>query len=930
MTQAYLFQIGEMLARNHGRLLLADEKTHAAESLVAALFADFGNSFLYITEDAETAAQIAALIPVQTTVIDSFEQFCTMLPCPAQEAAEADTHAFLQQYPRLVIAAQGRDGALLHRKLCADESKNGIYFQMDESDEQADYCVSDYLAECRYPLVVFDRFYSLIAFCQYAPESAPDPAKYDRIEFLGKTYYTDKDHSFRRLKKIAGVAEKCVVVTDVIAETDILPLYAAIELITDPFSFLKERDAVRGQTASYEDSCDFIYNDINNCKRDEGILSDCVQCAAVDRWRLPCDIESMGNFLEESLKYLSMEEVFLKALYAFRTERGGNSPEEVIEQIESDMQEMAVCLNGMFIRDPLKKEIEGKLKTARMSAMSAEEIAFVTKLFLRYGLIYAEGTVQPFEIMRIYREDSAFEQFVRGHIDPAEGEYAYSTLSIENSYKEIATARLIEGKERFSAGQPVLVVTADGNSENTAGRVRAYLKSNAYVTYLGFDDLRKTAQKASFRTAIFYDFPRDIFLLARLIAKAGSFGARVILLADYDDLSGQLLDRWKPLLMGLGTIPFSTDEIMLGQSGGKSCAEMLSGAEKLYQTMKKLTMGQIDDLGEAQERPAAQTEPDPGEVYEEEDAGETEELSAAQTEPAEIPEEEDIEKIIQELFGVQTEPNSGDTPEEEDAGETEELFTVQTEPDSAETSAEENIGKITQELSALLTRFNPEETLTMGDISRDIHFFSFTSQSFAEFFRNTASIGGAGQKIEGVYYENGVKRVGRKVDLLFFNICARQLLHHCDYIHHDCNGCPNYELLRVNSFDSFGDHLKQFFAGCYSFADWLEEEKNSEKVLHGAGDEGEDINRFRDEISKEKYLVERLKVTLDSKMAGMDGPVGLEFADVKKIMDAVMKIFSSRMEKYYRLLLSLIDRTAGQISAFYQTVYNTLKYSEQR
>lgn len=611
---AHIADVKEYFRRNGGKIFLVDDaKFQSVCSVIELIKGENRNSLLCITEDAVTAGEIAELLMadgIECRTVSDYEIFAGFLNVENAvdyRATSGRAGEFRSQYPNLIISLKDRKGKLLlHRAICANKSKSGVYFDVD--DRQSSYCVSDFLADCRYEFTVIDSVHNLFAFQPHKEEEALSPVDYDRIEFLRKAYYTDTAHSYRRLKNIAGAAKNCVVLSDNIAEENAVELYAALNLLHDSFSFFKAKETVQKLASDYDESCELIYNDITNCKSDEGILSCCVQLAIGGKQIAPRDISSMDEFIGESLKYLSEEEIFLRAIDSYTKYRlggSGESMERIVTHLESDEQEMAECFCSMFLRDTLKGELESVLSTPRISNMNEKEIAALVTVFKKYGVCrtYAANPGEC-SIIRLYRDNSGFEYCLNDKVTEPEGEecrYSVIETGEQNIYKCLAITNILNGKEKIKLGLPALVIVKDGAEEKVRlelgkqhGNVARPGEVSDGVSVMSFSDIRRTAMKPQIRSAIFYDFPADIALFSKIYNKVKAAGdVRVILCADYVDMGGHLLNAWKDALVTspFGTIPFEFSEIEVKSGIVKNYPVVISRIDEVYTALRRSAEG---------------------------------------------------------------------------------------------------------------------------------------------------------------------------------------------------------------------------------------------------------------------------------------------------------------------------------------------------
>ncbi len=858
----------ECFRKNGGKLFLVDDaKFNAAEALLAIVREEKPASLLLIAENATVAADLAAALQGASFACETvtrsaqFDGFAGVSGGDYGYYTERAA-AFRREHPVLVISATDEAGApLLNGVLCSNPSKSGMYYS-DDDRKQAKYCVSDFLAACRYEFVAIDAVFTLLDFRTQqqlferggADEggegkgSAVDPFDYDYVDFLGKDFYTDTAHSFHRLKYIAGAAKQCVILSDTVFERDAVELYAVLDMLHDKFNFNRARDLIRGLTQDYDASCELVYNDINNCKGDDNVLSSCVQRAQNSAQRVPRDISSMSDYLEKKLKFTSEEEIFLQAVAAYSEARFGGKTvmlEELIESMERDMMEMVECFLGMYLRDRVKGELESALKSTYLSGMEAGEVSALYAVFARYGVCHGYGAAAGDEVVRIYRDDSAFEYAIREELPKgAEGDNDYAVIvdGGQDKFKCFAIFRLLAEKEPLKLASPALVIVKDEKEEtvlrlleNRGLQTRSLdAAGDAKVIVAGYSRFRSTAKKPSVASAIFYDVIPDLFLFVRTRNKVKSLGnVQTAVLCDYSDLGGFLFGTWRKELFAepFGCIPFGQPQI----------------------------------------------EPKPG-------------LFRTYT---------DIAEEIAQCYGALREIVDKGAPRG---------------------------GEFTRSYRNLLTALADNTATSASEIETDMHFFEEDAKHMAAAFANAITLGREGVAVELRGNSGGKSAAEEAPRRLFFNVCARYLFRHCDVKERDCNGCPQYNPLYINDFNVFRAETEEFFQTALAYIEWRRVQSNSGVIISGDSEEGQgEANELKALILEQQEGAMKALETLGKVVSKRPGFASVEYSDAEKALAPMHAVAARILNKYTTRLLAIFEKNSGLMRTVYATACGGLK-----
>lgn len=862
--------------RAQGKLFLVDDaKFNAIEALLSIVKEASPRSLLVVAEDATVASELSGMVRTvmkECETVTDMNTFAELVSVPSRrdDAYRERAATFAREHPVLVFSAVDGEGKpLLHRTLCEDNAKSGAYYGIGG---QGSFCISDFLSECRYEFVAVDAVFSLLAFC--TPDGEVDPLKYDYFDFVGQDYYTDRSHSYRRLKQLTGAAKQCVVLSDTLFEHDAAELCAALELLYDPFSFVDARTRIRRLTEDYEAACELVYNDVNNCKSDDSVLSGCVQRAQNGAQHAPRDISTMDRYLETKLKFSSQEEVFLKAMTAYIDARfGGRNVllEEAVDSLERDMSEMVECFLGMYLHDTVKGELESVLQNTKLSAMSSKEIEALFSVFERYGVCHKYGSDPDRDhIVRLYCDDSGFESTVTQYLSsPRKGDTEYSFVcgSDRDRLKCYILMHLLTGKEAFKLELPALIVTRDGTEgvvfeefAKHSNSIKAYPPETFFgkdVMIADYSHLRRMAKKPSIRSAVFYDFIPDLFLFTKIRNKISGMGdVRIALLCDDIDFSATLVNEWRREIFSspFGTIPFGTPEIETKKGLLCSYSQIIEDIADCYVGLRNVFEG--------------------------------------------------------------------------------------------ETKAEGK--KFTKSFLSLVTSLTENAAASEIEIETDMRFFSDTAKHAEAVFGNAVTPGRNGETVVrpkvdfcdyfpfifSVHYDKEKKKVQTMPRRMFFNVCSRYLYRLCDVKQNDCNGCPEFERLRVNDLDELKAQTEAFFTAAEAYGEWRkkqESEKRNELKINdemvGSRETLRAVIRDKKEeaLAALREIEEEIRNDKDgifegNKPLSETGISSVAYIKAAKVLEAVSAVELLILAKYMERLLSVF----GANNQLMRTVYTTV------
>ena len=311
-AEEYSANLTEKLNSNHDKIFLIDySKSCAVKSLTEVLSAKDGQFFL--VENSSVAKDILTIIePLlgSFTLIDtkaaleSWLQNGKLSFNSTQTEFVSNANGLRNRFPRVMFTFRdeltGED--LLHAVLCKDGTRNGVY---EGEVNRSEFCVSDLLALCAYDSVVVDNVYKYFAF---EKENIHVDKKfvcgeYERMDFLGEAHYMHRSFSYRRLKNIVREAKKCILISDVVANSAAVELYAALHMLHDPFSHREMKEKVEKMTDYFDADCDELLSNLSFVETERTVLSKSLGGSKNERQKVPGDMETLSLYLKENAFY---------------------------------------------------------------------------------------------------------------------------------------------------------------------------------------------------------------------------------------------------------------------------------------------------------------------------------------------------------------------------------------------------------------------------------------------------------------------------------------------------------------------------------------------------------------------------------------------------------------------------------------------------
>ncbi len=834
------------LTENGGKLfLVGDSKSACARAAGECI--PSASSVLVVVQSAETARDFAELYRAKGdfTVIENYAQFTDMAASAGIDLSRAWEHAerFSEKYPAVIVCGTEQEGSVFAHALCEDPSPAGIFRERDAAGN-APFLFMDFLAACRYQTVIVDEVYALIGSERLAGE--PDPALYERWDFLGEVTYADCAHSHRRLKRLAESTERCILLSSTVADSSIARLYAVLHLLHDSVNERELKKQVCAACPDFGRVCENIGGNLAYVREEEAVLSSCLSYREECVQMMPDSISSLRQYILARFKYMPEEEIGLRALDAMRQIKPNLSLEGLVEAFgnASDV-EMARCLYGMFFRDTVKGELERGKNTAELQLSDAKALTDVIRVFLKYGVLQTNEGKDRLKLVRIRCESDGYEGSVRALEEGESGDIVYSVCCAqdEHTYKCLAIADLMKNNLLPS---PVLLIAGEERQELKKRFATLFPghvlsedlhdleeKGNRFV-FADIRRLRETALPVSPASTLIYDFPTDPECVMRLLADLYSrAGAQVYMLTSHSDLSDRLADAWGSALRHHATVPFGFSEVTVKEGTDRNYADVLADLEGIYRTV------------------------DP----------------------------------------------------------------------AARDALRKNSRQVAGEFDRAVGDYTTDPPPVSDASALELVFFRRVAKSYGQIFSNSVSAGGAGERTvreERKYFrikpktrkekKNPVYReqvdMNEEAPLVFFNVCSRMLLRHCDPDQHECFGCKDYERLMCNRFADFEAAVQTFFKEAEDFTESLRliyDKRLSDLIIIGGAEADRSYGLPRSEAIREQgekaaaALAAIKKKRTGSKMFVAD------YSDVLQIKQAAASVYSEYLKKYTGRLLGMFE-----------------------
>ena len=882
ISAEYSAAVNKKFDENGGRLFLVDYSKSCALQALSQLFAKKQSDNLFVlVDDGEVCREFASVLSQtvgEITLIQSYQDFENLLAgiCP-KENVKSDVlmrkiaSEFKARYPRVILSAcdeqTGRE--LANYALCKNTSKSGVF---SGEINKGLYCITDFIADCRYSFAVIDNVYGRISFEEANKKTKYDNVKFEKLNFLNHDYYAPISKSYNRLNNIIDGAESCVIMSDIIVERDVVNLYAVLELLYGDFPYLEAREIAKKITSNYEEDCERISSDVYFCVGDENVLSACLQKLKSSSLKVPSGIEELKENLESLLKFMSEEEIFLRASYAQITSKFNgqcSSLQMVIDSLENQesSDDMVNCIYNAFLKQTVKSQLESVLVTSRLREMSNEDISKMFEIFLKYGVYhpYPKKT-DSCTILRLNRNDSGFEAFVKSQKQASENDGSYN-YSVTNSgsmqlYKCVAIHRLLDGREDSSRkNSPMLVITkgnveevketllgiaSDFNITTDINAVASNSVDEKTVVVVDYVLFRETALWLNVYSIVFFDVEPDAVVWKNLINKALRYkSAHVYILANYSDMSGHLIDTWQKDLLSTEqkAMPIDSSEISLKENSSISYADIISQLEEVYKLFEKMvSYGDRKMIAETAEK---------------------------------------FNKAITD-------------------------FTLKTSVSDSE------INKDFVYLVAMSRYYNGifKNSVSIDGLGEKV----IVSKRKYLKMKGDKAVDGKNKK----YFFTKEVVDTTEDRRIYFNVCAGMLRRLCDIKQKDCNGCDNYAKFLTNNYTSFSNNAKKLFEKSVEFAMKIESLKFEEGTIIYSEPSNSVDNLVLEEV--QSYATEAEKSLAIIQSQSKKGVFSVEFEHVENIYLLAQNTYCKLLKKYYATLMDIFCQATEKAKFEFETL----------
>jgi len=845
--------------REEGRIFLVDySKACAAETVLSILQDAAPSSFLMIAEN-ETSAEDygerlrAALGEVK--VITSYSDFVRMVGFDPNDYARASAAAakLAEKHKNVIISVTDEKGApLLHKKLC----KNAVVGGTFAGQYDAAYCVSDMLGEGGYEMVAVDAVYS--AFALNASAEEKQPGNFDLVTFFGKMYYSDTEHSFKRLERLVCAAQKKILISEVAFRDDVVNLYAALRLINNEFSLIQMRSKMK--SGQFREHCENISTAFSYFCSDDSYISECMQKLRGLSGYVPEDLRSMDRYFANELSYISNEEKLLRCAFSVKNihfHGAETSLDAIMGVLMESPDNLTDCILDMFFGETIKERMEGSISDSLACKLSGADFDALFHILLEFGGVYhyLSGKDSQTKVFRFLRDDSGFEYFVRRRSKFLKTDtYSYSVVGKAgiDVYKCAEIARLADAGE---LSFPVLILVesnavafADRLSKNlgggysvTCGHASSQGKRNDEKSFVIYDAdaFKATAKDVKISSMILYHVLPDVFEIRRFVNKSLSYGAEnVIILADYGNLSAHMMDYWQSVLFdGSVYFPFENASITMKENVLEDYRVAVKRIEEEYRLLSTIVRGgQYADV-------------------------------------------QTFAKRFGTLLLDYTLLGKG----------SEETIMADV----------EYLAKVGYHYEAIFAN-----TCTIGDegdrVVRKKLYYEKTGE-------------GKSEKTEVMTEE--LER-----NTIFFNACSKRLCSGCDFLHENCADCPDAKIFIHNDVSELVTHTKEFFKKTLKYDEKIEEDKLKGGLLSTISfdyaDEEEEDELVASQIVEWRKDAELALKTIQEYSDQASGGIFIcDYALAARVRDAVYKTYRKMIRKYYITLRDLFDSSTKKAIA---------------
>ena len=605
-SEKYCEKLKSRFSQSGNKLFFVDGSKNRAFANVKSLLKSFSvTSSLIIVRNEKAAYQVKRALfgGDNVSVITTSKEFTSLY----YESNKTPSKFKESNQNVIIVLRDNEKRPVLHAKIDVIKGKEGEY----NYGENAPYCVSDFLADAQYPMVVVDETYEIFRFSIVPKDKIEDypPQKYDRVDLMGQSYFTPLDFSYKKVEKIVDSAQNVILTSDILIDRDVISIYAGLNLING-FSISKAREFCKKRSYNYIEEIDSVISSISYCCSDETLLSLCLNKTKGNKQRIPDSLDYMGEYLSGNLDYLTHEETFLKMVYGEAKRKYNlsvSSNDTIVRAFEED-NALADAVCDVFFSDAIKGEIEGNLSTSHITEMNAKDIEELLKIINKYVEFCDFDPVgDRCRVVRIYHEESGFEDIMRtlnNQRDSAISAYSASYKGDDLVYKCIATKKLIDDN---CVKLPLFIISED-TPQNVCDQLNRILERKVTPFALENEKLEKddimVMKYSMFEavgnyydvgSAIFFDVLADVNFFDTCIKKAIDMtkDTNAVVLASYDNISGLLADTWQDVVFKdeYKILPMRNTEVYIKGENPHDYKEVIKDLDNLYENLKDLVEG---------------------------------------------------------------------------------------------------------------------------------------------------------------------------------------------------------------------------------------------------------------------------------------------------------------------------------------------------
>ena len=617
----------------NGRLFIVEKsKSLAIEEVENILLSKNPGSILFITNNVFSAKELYNNFSKklgEILLIDSFDAFNDAINIKSNASYEdylKCSNSFIKKNSIVIISEKDSDSQiLLHRKLCDNKSKNGVY---NNDSKYAPFCISDFIAECKFDFVIINNIYDLLSNVQresdiISANKNPDSIKpyiYDRIQLLNVSFYTDFSHSFKRLSNICHVATYCILLSDLIIDGQVIAFYMSLSLLDNDYSLIKNRNIILKLTNDYDADCNQICTDMSFCRNDDDILSNCIVLARQVKAKVSSDKVAMQKYFETEFSFMSDEEIFTKMFWAYTSisKKTGYSIDSIIDEFNGDNGTAIIsnCFKKIFFVNDIKSNIESNIASLYVSEMAKKEVEFLMRIYKQYGIYHCPTNKLNSHVFMINRDDSGFDYYINKKIDfQSDKIINLSILGNKNDldYKALLLSQIIKENKYARLDFPMLILAND--VQKTIETIKKYIVdvniyekqsilyetqiSDKSILVMSAEDFKDILSDLKLPYVIFFDIAFDTDTFSCIIDRLCMLDVKeVLVFATNGTLQGQFVNFWLKnvdILNGVSLPPIDITGYKSDRGNRCESSDIIRELDEIYLGFKYIATGKSNE-----------------------------------------------------------------------------------------------------------------------------------------------------------------------------------------------------------------------------------------------------------------------------------------------------------------------------------------------